>query len=82
MLNPIEKFKRSILHLNRSLHHSVDISILTKLTIIYGTDTNRFLGLKCPYSYMFKATIWGSRHSIFHRAVALKYTSMCIMICT
>ncbi len=23
MLNPIEKFKRSILHLNRSLHHTL-----------------------------------------------------------
>ncbi len=31
MLNPIEKFKRSILHLNKSLHHCVHNNAMTSL---------------------------------------------------
>ncbi len=35
MLNPIEKFKRSILHLNRSLHHC----LVLHLTVVRGHYT-------------------------------------------
>ncbi len=34
MLNPIEKFKRSILHLNRSLHHCVLLIFVSYLRMI------------------------------------------------
>ncbi len=38
MLNPIEKFKRSILHLNKSLHHCKDCSKPTEMMMYSGVS--------------------------------------------
>ncbi len=74
MLNPIEKFKRSILHLNRSLHHCYGILALwavNGLSIVYWDVTKSWTqtGISCEYVsnqlqlgggtiYKFGQTIW------------------------
>ncbi len=73
MLNPIEKFKRSILHLNKSLHHWFAIiswkglEIKIKLSLSFETnfvlqETLNFMNdpLPCPWSpnFMNKWHMW------------------------
>ncbi len=91
MLNPIEKFKRSILHLNRSHHHwsvmqnfpkcSHSYTVTTVVRYWYNLFSDRFLANNCPWIKLSQiiSNGWGDlikKHIFFSKMISLQFHSI------